>query len=192
MADSSVRRARLIDVEELARIQFDSWPLTPGLPEAAKEVLDLAEVTRAWERAVVAPPSERHTVWIALAEATIVGLVALAPVSDPDLTAATTSELLTLVVAPSARGQGHGSRLLNAAVDALREQQQEAVVVWLNTADDHTRAFLEASGWAPDGAFRTLAMVEGEPESGSLRQIRLGTDLTVEASDGDETNGHES
>lgn len=187
MADSSVRRARLIDVEELARIQFDSWPSTPGLPDAAKEALDLADVKRAWERAVVAPPSERHTVWTALDGETVVGLVALAPVSDPDLTATSTSELLTLVVAPEARRQGHGSRLLNAAIDALREQQQQVVVVWLNAADDRTRAFLEASGWAPDGAFRTLAMVEDEPESGTLRQIRLGTDLTV-----DDTNGHDS
>jgi GNAT superfamily N-acetyltransferase len=180
VADSSVRRARLVDVENLAQVQFDSWPLTPGLSEAARSALDLADTTRSWERAVVAPPSPRHSVWVALDDEQVVGFAALAPADDPDLDYSSTTEVIAFAVDPKARRQGHGSRLLHALVAEMRDEGQLVAVAWVNAQDDLMRSFLESSGWAPDGAFRALAMSEDEPEADGLRQVRLGTDLTID------------
>ncbi len=183
MADTSVRPARLVDVDAIAQIQWTSWPTTPGLPESAAAAPELSEITRAWERAVVAPPSPRHTVWSALEGERVVGLVALGPATDPDLDATTTSELLTLVVAPTDRRQGHGSRLLAAAMESLQAQGQHVAVAWLNAQDDQTREFLEAAGWGPDGAFRTLAEQDDDPDAAYVRQVRVGTDLSADPAD---------
>lgn len=179
MADSSVRPARLTDVDALADVQLAGWAATPGLPSPV-QLPTRDDVIRAWERAVVAPPSARHAVWSALADDHVVGLAAVAPATDPDLDGRTTSELLTLVIDPHQRGHGHGSRLLAAAMQGLREAGVQVAVCWLPTQDDRTRAFLSSAGWAADGAFRTLAEPEATPDAEHLRQLRLGTDLTAE------------
>lgn len=182
MADLSVRTARLLDVDALARIQIASWSATPGLPaDVAPPALD--DALRAWERAVLSPPSPRHQVWSAMSGDEVVGLAAVAPAPDPDLETATTSELMTLVVAAEHRSHGHGSRLLAAAMESLKDSGVQLAVVWLTTQDDRTRLFLESAGWAADGAFRTLAADDSDADQQQLRQLRLGTDLRPEGAE---------
>ena len=75
---------------------------------------------------------------------------------------------------PDARRQGHGSRLLNASVDLLAEAGAESVTLWLLTDDEATRAFLAASGFAPDGAFRDRVV---SPAGDTAREVRLVADI---------------
>ena len=81
----------------------------------------------------------------------------------------------SLVVEPSRRGAGHGSRLLHACADTLRADRFRRATTWLASTDDRARAFLADAGWAPDGAHRELDL-HGD---GSVRvkQVRLHTDL---------------
>jgi GNAT superfamily N-acetyltransferase len=106
----------------------------------------------------------------------VVGAAALAPASDPDLDADSCVELLVLTVDPERRGTGHGSRLLTAALQTAAADGEREAVVWVASADDSLRRFLEAAGWAADGAFRTLA-TDGDGDAAELRQVRLGTSL---------------
>ena len=80
-----------------------------------------------------------------------------------------------VVLDPDERRQGHGSRLLQAAVDTLRADRFERAVTWLVSSDDALRGFLDGAGWAPDGAHRELDL-DG---AGTVRvkQVRLHTDL---------------
>ncbi|GAA0399684.1 hypothetical protein Acor_22110 [Acrocarpospora corrugata] len=153
---------------------------------------------RQWDEAILSPPSPRHRVlvavervvmdtdhWSALgpggilappsherASDRVVGLASHGPAEDPDLHPATTAELLTLLVDPNHIRRGHGSRLLNATVDHLREDGYGAVVTWV-FADNHPMlGFLESAGWGEDMAERVLDM--GRP----IRMIRLGTDIS--------------
>ena len=80
-----------------------------------------------------------------------------------------------LTVAPEHRGRGHGSRLLTAALQTAAADGEREAVVWVASADDALRRFLEAAGWAADGAYRTLA-TDGDATT-ELRQVRLGTSL---------------
>jgi GNAT superfamily N-acetyltransferase len=178
VADVSVRPARLGDVEPMADIQLAGMRATPGMPAAVDLLPDRDAVTRAWERAVMVPPSSRHRVWVATEEETVVGLAAVAPGSDPDLDPATTGELLLLTVAADHRGHGHGSRLLAAAMDALVQDQQSTAVAWLVAQDEAGRQFLEQAGWGVDGAHRSLAPTADDGVDRRLRQVRMGTDLT--------------
>ena len=57
---------------------------------------------------------------------------------------------------PERRGAGHGSRLLQAAVDTMRADRFTRSVLWAVSVDDTLRTFLTSAGWAPDGAHREL------------------------------------
>ncbi len=177
MADVFARPARLIDAAGFAAVQRRSWQAASaelGLPSLP----DAAEMERSWERAVMAPPSDRHSTWVAVETRDtgeeVVGIAALAPVSDPDLDPDTCLELVVLTVDPEHRGHGHGSRLLTAAMQTAADADEQEAVVWVISTDDASRRFLEGAGWAADGAHRTLAT---DDEAQRLRQVRMGTAL---------------
>lgn len=189
MADVFVRAARLIDAGSFAAVQRRSWlaaAVDLELPDPPAP--DLME--RSWEKAVLTPPSDRHHTWVAVASSPageiVVGIAALAPAADPDLDPNSCLELLVLAVDPEQRGNGHGSRLLTAALQTATAAGEHEVVAWLASGDDTLRQFLESAGWAADGAHRTLASdtdSDGEGEGSvtsrpsQLRQLRLGTAL---------------
>jgi GNAT superfamily N-acetyltransferase len=185
MADVFVRAARLIDAAGFASVQHRSWQRASqdlGLPPPP----ELAVVERGWERAVTAPPSVRHTTWVAVetgsGEEVVVGAAAVAPASDPDLDASTTIELLLLTVDPDHRRRGHGSRLLTATMQTAMDAGEREAVAWVPSVDDELRTFLEGAGWAADGAYRTLAGTsDPDADEIELRQVRLATALVPAA-----------
>jgi GNAT superfamily N-acetyltransferase len=181
-----VRPARLIDAAAFAGVQHRSWTATSaalGIPEPP----DLAHMELAWQRAITAPPSDRHHSWVAVERTAqserVRGIAAIAPASDPDLGKSQCVELLVLAVDPTSRGRGHGSRLLSAAMQSATDAGEHEAVAWVASADDVLRRFLEQSGWAADGAFRTLSQGSDESshDSPALRQVRLATSLSPTA-----------
>jgi GNAT superfamily N-acetyltransferase len=159
-----VRSARLADVDHLQRLQVASWSsayesLLPAqvLRELRSE--EAAERFREqWRQAVEHPPTSRHRVLVATQDRETVGFAALGPAQDPDRWPATYAELYALHVDPGHVGQGHGSRLLNAAVDHLVDAGFRVVLAWVPEQDNPQRGFLEHSNWRPDGARRELDM----------------------------------
>lgn len=170
MADVSVRTARGADVPALAEVQLATWRTAYAdvLPPAALDALDTAAVEAAWRDAVEAPPGPSARVLVAVEDGRVVGLTTTSPASDDDLDAERWGELGPLVVIPERRGAGHGSRLLAAAIDHLRDDGFHYAVTWVLAADDVLARFLVAAGWDADGASRVLD-VAGSP----LREIRL-------------------
>jgi GNAT superfamily N-acetyltransferase len=85
-------------------------------------------------------------------------------------------ELAELTFDPDERGRGHGSRLLQAAVDTMRADRFTRAVTWAMANDDALRAFLTEAGWAPDTAHRELAL---DAEAGPrVKQVRLHTQFS--------------
>jgi L-amino acid N-acyltransferase YncA len=68
--------------------------------------------------------------------------------------------------------RGHGSRLLAAVVDTIRNDGMTRLIGWIPEGDSVTLDFLTSAGWAPDGLVRALDTGDGE-----LREIRLHTVL---------------
>lgn len=179
MADVGVRAARRGDVDAVAEIQVRAWRIGYAglIPTGA-----LSELTGSaalpvwrdkWAQAVNEPPSRRHRLLVAVEHDTVVGFAAHAPAEEPDHDPAKTSELLTLLVDPEHSRAGHGSRLLAATVDLLREDGVASLVSWVFENDATLRGFLEPAGLAPDGARRELDL--GTP----VVMIRLHSDLTT-------------
>jgi Acetyltransferase (GNAT) family. len=190
MVDVGVRAAQREDVEAVTNTQISAWtcayrdflpegPLEQMTGEAARELW-----ARQWEEAIVSPPTPRHRLLVAVergddevaepypGQERVVGLASHAPAEDPDLDPVKAAELLTLLIDPGHVRRGHGSRLLNATVDHLREDGFATVVTWVFADHLPMLAFLESAGWAADEAERVLDM--GRP----IRMIRLATDIS--------------
>jgi GNAT superfamily N-acetyltransferase len=102
-----------------------------------------------------------------------VGFAAVGPSLDPDADDAS-GEVLALGVHPGARRNGHGSRLLNAAVDTLRGKGFHSVSAWLLADAEDTRAFLRTAGLSPDGAYRDRVI---DVDANLAREVRLTADI---------------
>jgi GNAT superfamily N-acetyltransferase len=195
---ASVRAAGPADVPEIARIQIDTWRvayarlLPAAVLAAATPELAIAE----WTAAVTRPPSPRHRVLVAREQDWTVGFVAFGPAEEDregDGRASSAAQrgaeratepsnrdregiLYTLLVEPRWGRRGHGSRLLAAAIDHLRQDGASRAVVWLAEGDVAATRFYESAGWQRDGAVRRL--VEGGQ---TVREARFHVSLEGEA-----------
>jgi ribosomal protein S18 acetylase RimI-like enzyme len=177
VADASVRIARPADVPAVGLVQATVWRAAYSAT-LSPEVLEQFEgpaFARVWRASLATPPSPRHELLVACAGEQVVGFAAIGPSADADADDAQ-GELLALGVHPQARRAGHGSRLLNAAVDTLRGRQFTRLSGWVLADDEATRAFLVSSGLSPDGAYRDRVV---DPDGTVVREVRLVADLAT-------------
>lgn len=179
-ADVSCRVAWADDAPAIARLQVATRraDLAGLLPE---EVLDVDPETAAevWRQALARPGDARVRVLVALIRNRVVGFAITAPAVDPDCDPVADAELMELTVEPDARGQGHGSRLLQAAADTMVADRFGRAVLWARSEDDALRGFLDSAGWAADSAHRELDL-DGTGST-TVKQVRLHTQLAGSA-----------
>jgi ribosomal protein S18 acetylase RimI-like enzyme len=182
LADASVRRAGPNDAAAVGLVQEAVWRETygPRVPAHVAEQFTSAGFASVWRRSLASPPPGVWTLLVACAGEQVVGYAVVGPSQDRD-GEATTGALLEIGVHPLGRRSGHGSRLLNAAADILREAGATELTTWLPADAEETRTFFDRSGMTPDGAYRDREVAEDV----TLREIRLGAGL-VEPTDGDE------
>ncbi len=176
LADASVRRARPNDAPAVGLVQATVFRAAYAgrVPDEVLSLFEPDAFARSWRESLSAPPEGVHRLLVACAGEQVVGLAAIGPAQDPDAGPAA-GEVTVLAVHPDARRQGHGSRLLNAAVDVLRDAGAESVTLWLLADAERSRAFLTASGFAPDGAYRDRVV---SADGDTLREVRLTVLLT--------------
>lgn len=181
MTTTTCRLAWPQDAEAIADVQIAAWRRSYAgvLPDEVLASLDRAALVSAWREEIARPAEARQRILVALDDDRIVGYVLTAPASDPDCDPAKDGEIDDLTVHGDHEKTGHGSRLLHAAIDTLRADRFERAIVWLTSTDDARRAFLTESGWAADGAHRTLDL--DDDGKVLVNQVRLHTDLRVTA-----------
>lgn len=170
--DAAVRTAKKSDADAVGAVQAQLWEsaygmfLSPDLldqftPEAFSEV---------WAQSLAAPPSPLHRLLVATQGDDLVGFVAIGPTGEEDSGGAgAVGEILIGGVLESHRRSGHGSRLLNAAVDTLLAGNFGQVETWVLAVDDVTLDFAEQAGLSADGAWRERAL----PGDSVAREVRL-------------------
>jgi ribosomal protein S18 acetylase RimI-like enzyme len=178
VADASVRVARVSDAPAVGLVQAVVYreAYAGTLPDEVVAQFEPRAFTNAWRASLTTAPSRDHLLLVACAGEQVVGLAAVGPSTDPDGQEA--AELLVLAVHPEARRQGHGSRLLNAAVDTARGRDRHVLSTWVLAGDDRTRAFLTAAGLETDGAHRERVI---DADGTTAREVRLSAGLAPEA-----------
>ena len=160
-----------------AELQLRAWPvLYAGLvpPEAIPSGPEAVEAaSAAWRESMTRPGDARNRVLVALERNRVVGFAITGPAGDPDCDPVADGELSEITLDPEERGKGHGSRLLQAAVDTLVADRFTRAVTWLLASDDDQRRFLTEAGWAADGAHRELDL-DGSGRT-TVKQVRLHT-----------------
>jgi GNAT superfamily N-acetyltransferase len=180
--ESFVRAARGSDAPALADLQLGCWQVAYADLLPAESLAAMAagreEIVERWRASAADPPGPRYHVLVAVDGGTeLVGAAAVGPAEEsPDLNPAAVGELLVLQVAAAHHRAGHGSRLLAASVDHLREDGFVSAVLWVDADDAATAGLLRASGWGPDGTTRTLDL-DGDGAV-LVHQARWHTDLT--------------
>ena len=177
-ADVSCRVAWADDADAIARLQVATrrTDLAGLLPPETLEV-DPDAAAAAWRQMLTRPADARIRVLVALERNRVVGFAITAPATDPDTDAVADAELMELTVDPAERHKGHGSRLLQAAVDTMVADRFRRAVLWATVGDDALRGFLAGAGWAPDTAHRELDL-DGTGTT-TVRQVRVHTQLTT-------------
>ncbi len=172
-ADVSARLAWPDDARSIARVQIAAWRdmYTDILAPEVLQSLDVDEFAERWTVSLTKPQDARIRVLVALDRADVRGFALVHPSFDPDADQVTDGEVGELVVDPEHRGEGHGSRLLQAAMDTLAADHFSRVRWWIASTDDSLRDFVTSSGWEADGAHREL-----QDEAGNtVKQVRLHT-----------------
>jgi GNAT superfamily N-acetyltransferase len=173
-ADVSVRVAWADDADAIAAVQVRAWPdLYAGLLPAELLPSDVEALAAQWRQALARPADARIRTLVALERNRVVGFALTSPASDPDCDPIADGELADVTLDPGERAKGHGSRLLQAAVDTLAADRFTRAVTWVNAGDDALRSFLTEAGWAPDTAHRELD-VDGTGAT-TVKQVRLHT-----------------
>ena len=172
-ADVSARLAWPDDARSIARVQLAAWRdmYADLLAPEVLESLDVDDFTERWTVSLTKPQDARIRVLVALDRADVRGFALVHPSFDPDADQVTDGEVGELVVDPEHRGEGHGSRLLQAAMDTLAADHFTRVRWWIASTDDALRDFVTSSGWEADGAHREL-----QDDAGNIvKQVRLHT-----------------
>lgn len=175
-ADVSARLAWPSDAMPMAQVQVAAWreDYKDILPTEVLLGLKVDQFAESWEAALTKPQDARMRVLVALERATVRGFALVHPCHDPDADPVADSEVGEFVIDPLHRRAGHGSRLLQAAMDTVQADKFSRALWWVAATDDITRAFVTDSGWEADGAHRELQSDTGT----TLKQIRLHTDLS--------------
>lgn len=167
----------MTDVDGIGSVNSRAWRSRYAglLTDEALQALDPADLTLTWASAILNPPTPAHRLLVAVDDDDVVGYAALGPSQDPDADA-TTVELFAWEVDPDRTRQGHGSRLMAAAIDHARGLGMTSAMVWCPLSDESRRAFLQSAGWGPDSAYRDLLVGEGADGSEvTVREVRLIT-----------------
>ena len=175
-ADVSCRVAWADDAPSIARLQLAARrrDLAGVLPEEALAV-DPEVAAEAWRRTLTHPPDARIRVLVALERNRVVGFAITSPATDPDTDPVVDAELMEFTIDPDERGRGHGSRLLQAAVDTMTADRFRRALLWAIAGDDALRSFLTGAGWAADTAHRELDR-DGTGTT-TVKQVRLHTSI---------------
>lgn len=166
-ADVSVRVAWADDAAGIAGVQVTGWKASYG--DLGLPAVD--EVADRWHQALTRPGDARNRVLVALERNVVRGFAVTIPSPDPDSDPVSDGELTELVVEPEHERNGHGSRLLQAAMDTLRADSFTRATTWVVSTDDVRRAFLTSAGFVADGAHRELDLA-GDGVT-TVKQVRL-------------------
>jgi GNAT superfamily N-acetyltransferase len=163
-----IRRVRPDEYERLREIRLRALADAPyAFDSPLPDERELS--TQVWQRRAAAGAAGQTAVtYVAEDDGDYVGLTTgLWEIEGPGR-----AMVVSMWVAPAARGHGLGRRLLDTVVDWAKERGASHVDLWVTDGNDPARALYERAGFAPTGE---RAPLDSDP---SLIGIKLSRNLT--------------
>lgn len=173
---ATIRPAHPDDAPELGEVHVAAWQWAyRGLmPDDLLDSLRPEARARAWKAWLTGiDADEGFAAWVAEVDGQIVGLASSSDAREPDLDQGAV-ELLTLYLLEPHVRTGLGSRLLDAAEAAWRDEGRTRAVLWVLADNDRSRRFYEHHGWVTAG----VAKLQRFEPSTSVEAVRYEKDLT--------------
>src|SRR5258706_11499553 len=148
-----VRIAEAEDVAEIARLHVSVWRTAyrGHVPDAYLDWLDASKRAAVWSKNLRDP---NRLLLVAADDQAIVGFCCLIPSRDPDALRSV-GEISALYVDAGRWRQGHGTALVDVAVQSAATRGFSELTLWVLTANVGARAFYEARGFVADGHTKT-------------------------------------
>lgn len=172
---NSVRLAWPTDAALISGIQRRGWQqkYPAEIWKLLCQQVNLDQMQSSWRRAIQAAPLAQQRVLVASdSRNKVAGFAVVGPSPDAD-SDPECGAIVEFWIDPMQQNLGHGSRLMQAAIDTLRADGFQLVTWWLLSTDDALRQFAQSAGWEADGAHQEL----GLDENHRIRQIRLHVNI---------------
>lgn len=152
----TVRPATLADAPEIAAVHVETWraAYTGLIAEDVIAGFDIETRKRLWSEALSREPRPGSAVFVAEADGTVVGFVAVGAGDDA-------GELYAIYVTPGHWGTGAGRALIARGEESLRESGFAEARLWVLDGNERAERFYRSAGWAP-GERRTEVIREAE------------------------------
>jgi GNAT superfamily N-acetyltransferase len=176
-----VRRPVLGDVDELARINIDTWRAAYAgiVPQARLDSMDVQTYRLRWLESVT---TGRPGVELLVAE--VDGRLAAYAVAGPyrpqedagPEVVTGLAELYALYVDPPMQGRGAGTAVHDTVLRMLAAQGNQEAALWVLADNLPSRRWYERRGWRADGALSTWSAGDRElPELRMRRSLAAGS-----------------
>ena len=160
-----VRPAVIDDAEQIGSVHVRAWQAAyrGQMADDYLDGLSIDDRGRRWRSTLAEPAGDRRYVVVEdPADGHVCGFAAVGE-----------GQLWAINLEPEAWGRRLGSALLNAAVDALREEGGQDAHLWVLEGNARARRFYEREGWTADGGVKDEVIGER-----TLREVRYRRGLT--------------
>jgi GNAT superfamily N-acetyltransferase len=178
-----VRRPVLSDVDELARINIDTWraAYTGIVPPARLDSMDIQVYRLRWIENVTAgrPGVEFRVADVdgRLAAYAIAGPYRPQEDAEPEPVTGL-AELYAIYVDPPMQGRGAGTAVHDAVLRAQAVQGNAEAALWVLVDNVPSRRWYERRGWRADGALSSWSAGDRD-----LPELRMRRSLSAESAD---------
>lgn len=155
-----LRTVQPSDARGIAEVHVAAWKTAYRglLPDDTLKRLSVDEAEKHWRARLAEPWGE---ILVLTRDGEIVGYVGYGPTRDEGADLERVGEIYVLYVAPQEWRRGHGTALLRAALDRLRQSGKIEIVLWVLHNNQQAIGFYEAAGFAADGTEQTKVRADG-------------------------------
>jgi ribosomal protein S18 acetylase RimI-like enzyme len=156
----SIRRAESSDAKSIAEVHVAAWRAAYRelLPESVLDNLSVEDSEVRWRERIAKPWGH---IFVYEQAHRIVGYAACGVSQDEDIDREKVGEIYVIYVHPDHWREGLGAMLLSKALECLREDGFEQIILWVLSGNHQAIQFYEASGFEVDGASKVKQRADG-------------------------------
>lgn len=151
-----IRLAKVEDAAAIALVHVKTWQCAyrGQIPDIYLDSLSIEKRTAGWKKQLK-NPIQGASAFVAEVDGRVVGWCTFGKSRDKDALRQT-GELHGIYIHPDYIGKGLGSRLMEKAIEILKEQGYKKATLWVLTTNEKSRKWYEKKNWQIEGKNQTV------------------------------------